>query len=66
MTLAIGAGFLAGGFVLVEEADGGVERTRSPRMQTSGWITERPISTMCWVPTSWFLRATLLPVSVSM
>ena len=44
----------------------GSTRTKSPRMQTSGWMTDRPARIICWVPTSWFLRATLLPVSVSM
>lgn len=58
----------AGEVVLVpgfEEASlAGGARTRSPRMQTSGWITARPPRMMCWVPCSWERRATLLPVSV--
>jgi hypothetical protein len=33
---------------------------------TSGWMTVLPPSMMFWVPTSVALRATLLPVSVSM
>ncbi len=41
-------------------------RTRSPRIMTSGWMTVLPPSMMFWVPTSVALRATLLPVSVSM
>lgn len=33
---------------------------------TSGWMTVLPPSMMFWVPTKVALRATLLPVSVSM
>ena len=39
---------------------------RSPRMQTEGDITARPVRKMCCVPWSWARRDTLLPVSVSM
>jgi hypothetical protein len=41
-------------------------RIRSPRIMTSGWMTVLPPSMMFCVPTSVALRATLLPVSVSM
>lgn len=46
-------------------AKGGEERTRSPRMQTPGEMTQRPPRVMCWVPWSRARRETLLPVSVS-
>ncbi len=45
---------------------GWMVRTRSPRIMTSGWMTVLPPRMMFCVPTSVALRATLLPVSVSM
>ena len=33
-----------------EEEEEGLEARRSPRMQTEGWITARPLRKMCCVP----------------
>lgn len=54
--------------VVVEEEDDAAEeegrvRTKSPRMQTSAWMTVRPPRIMFWVPWIWERRETLLPVS---
>lgn len=46
-----------------EDDEDGWERTRSPRIIASGWMTDFPPSMMFWVPTRMAFRATLFPVS---
>lgn len=50
------------GLVVATEEEGCV-RTKSPRMQTSAWMTVRPPRTMFCVPWICERRETLLPVS---
>ena len=51
------------GFEVEEEDEAGRVLWRSPRMQTSAWMTVRPPRTMFCVPWIWARRETLLPVS---
>ena len=68
VTLVMGWGFLCSFAVEDvgwEDVEDGGGRTRSPRIQTLGEMTQRPPRVMCCVPCSWARRETLLPVSVS-
>lgn len=57
---------MLGGAPPADWDEGWMVRIRSPRIMTSGMMTVLPPSMMFCVPTSVALRATLLPVSVSM
>lgn len=53
-------------WVVVEGAEAGAGRTRSPRITALAWIAVRPPRIMLAVPWIWERREILLPVSVRM